>query len=165
MKSPALFQPLILFLLIMPLSAQEIEGPITPADTTHLVLPRNPTNRQPPMEINLAIEKFFVSLQREKIDEAFTELLSNSHHVQKKYNVEEFINKTKQALTVYGKLNGYELYDNRAIGSRVLYLTYFVYLDTIPLRWRFVYYSGDGESWKLINLSVDDLLDQSLLAE
>ena len=141
------------------------EGPIKPRDTMPLVLPRNPINRPPPASVHLQMEKFFAQLQQAKVDDAFKDLFKDAEQLQKRYNAEEFISKTKQALLVYGSVAGFELYDNRALGSRMISLTYFVYLQSMPLRWRMVYYAADGQNWKLINLSVDDLLDQSALAE
>lgn len=140
-------------------------GRLTPKSAVSLLLPRNPNNRQPPPEIGMQVEKFFVALSQDKVDEAFQFLLAKSEYIQKKYQVDEFIQKTKQAITVYGKLYGYELYDNKKVGSRLIVLTYFIYLKEVPLRWRLIYYAADSKNWRLINLSVDDLMDESLLAE
>ncbi|MFZ5805742.1 MAG: hypothetical protein ACOY3I_00840 [Verrucomicrobiota bacterium] len=130
-----------------------------------LILPRNPNNRPPPSAISMQIEKFFIGLQQNRIDEAFQILLADSEYVQKKYQVDEFIAKTRKAVVIYGKINGYELYDNRPIGSRMVCLTYFVYLQSIPLRWRLIFYAADGKKWKLMDLSVDDLLAESIMAD
>lgn len=130
-----------------------------------LLLPKRPQNRQPPPEIGLQIEKFFVGVSQDRVDEAFQGLLAGSEYLQKKYQINDFIQKTKQAISIYGKLNGYELYDNKKVGSRLMVLTYFVYLKSTPLRWRLIYYAADSKNWQIINLSVDDLLDESLLAE
>lgn len=134
-------------------------------DTVNLVLPRNPSNRPPPAAVLQQVEKFFASLQKNDIDGAFKDLLVDADELRRKYDTNDFIERTKSASLAYGPISGFELYDNRPVGSRIIYLTYFVYHKAVPLRWRLVYYSADGLAYKLINLSVDDLLDQSILTE
>lgn len=134
-------------------------------DTVNLVLPRNPSNRPPPMIILQPVEKFFTTLQKNDVDGAFKDLLADADELRRKYDTNDFIERTKSAALMYGPISGFELYDNHAVGTRIIYLTYFVYHKAVPLRWRLVFYSADGASYKLINLSVDDLLDQSILTE
>lgn len=141
------------------------DGPVKVRDTTPLILPRNPSNRQPPAEVSARIEKLFNAFQKNDVEAGFQGLFGDSEEIGRKYDVNDFIAKTKQAISLYGEAKGFELYDNRMVGSHIMYLTYFVYLKSIPLRWRFIFYNNDGTRWQLINLSVDDLLDQSLLAE
>jgi len=161
------FFTLILTLCLASLEALQAQetGLLKPRDAVPLILPRSAINRPPPPEIHVQTEKFFTTLQQAKVEEAFQEFLKDSDQLRKRYNVDEFVEKTKQALLLYGSVQGFELYDNKAVGGRLLNLTYFVYLQNMPLRWRMVYYSADGQVWKLINLSVDDLLDQSILAD
>lgn len=156
---------LCLMFLVTQTHAQKTQKNINARDVAPLILSKKPNKRPPPTEIGLQVEMFFIKLQQEKVDDAFKILLEKSAHIKKKYDINEFINKTKQAFKLYGKMNGYELYDNRSVGSRLVYLTYFIYLESVPLRWRLIYYSPNNRDWKLINLSVDDLLDESLLAE
>jgi len=134
-------------------------------DTVSLVLPRNPSNRPPPVAIRQQVETFFSTLQKNDVDGAFKGLFADAEELRRKYNTDDFIERTKSASLMYGPISGFELYDNHPIGSRIIYLTYFVYYKAVPLRWRLVYYSADGIGYKLINLSVDDLLDQSILTE
>jgi hypothetical protein len=157
---------ILCFLLSSALFAAEPTAQIVkPKDMVPLILPRNPINRPPPQDIQKSIDTFFQTLQKGDVDVAFRDFLANSEHVQKKYDVNEFIAKTRQAFAFYGNAKGYELYDNHTVGSRMIYLTYFLYLKSIPLRWRIIYYAADPNDWKLINLSVDDLVDQSILSE
>lgn len=137
---------------------------IKPREAFGLILSKNPNQKPAPSYISQPVEKFFNTIQKGDVDTAFKDFLANSDHIHNKYDVSDFVTKTKYALSVYGQMQGFELYDNRAVGSRLMYLTYFMHLKAIPLRWRLVFYAPDGQTWKLINLSVDDLLDQSILS-
>ena len=137
---------------------------IKPREAIGLILPKTPNQRPAPAYISAPVEKFFNTIQKGDVDTAFKDFLANSDHIHNRYDVDDFVAKTKYALSVYGAMQGFELYDNRAVGARLMYLTYFMHLKAIPLRWRFVFYAPDGQNWKLINLSVDDLLDQSILS-
>lgn len=119
-----------------------------------------------PPDVQLQVERFFLTIQQKQVDKAFDDLLKDNDRLKRKYNVSEFVSKTKQALELYGDMSGYELFDSRLVSSRIVVLTYFIYLDAIPLRWKLVYYTpGRSDQWRLINLRVDDLLDESLLME
>lgn len=138
---------------------------ITPRMAASLILPRNPINKTPPAKVETQINAFFDALKQDKVDAAFQDFLKDAEEIHRKYDTDEFVQKTKRALGAYGNVLGYELYDNRAIGSRMMILTYFVYLQSTPLRWRFVYYNANNSAWKILNLSVDDLLSESVLFE
>lgn len=159
---------LTLLLLLAWVSTAPAAEPVSivkPRDVAPLILPRNPSNRPPPPAVLAQIEKFFTTMQTKDIDGAFKEFLKDADELRRKYDVNDFIEKTKYANDMYGPVQGFELFDNKPVGSRIIYLTYFVYHKAIPVRWRFIFYAPDGTGYKLVNLSVDDLLDQSVLAE
>jgi hypothetical protein len=155
---------LILTLLAVNLLPAQ-DSPVRPRDVAPRILPRNPSNKVPPAPIQLQIEKFFLAIQSDKVDTAFNDFLKETEFSNRRDLVEGFVKDTKHALLLYGAMNGYELFDNRPVGSRLYLLTYFTYLKSKPLRWRMVFYSPTANEWKLINLSVDDLVDESLLAD
>ncbi|CAB4242986.1 conserved exported protein of unknown function [Methylacidimicrobium sp. AP8] len=116
-------------------------------------------NRQAPLpEIRALVERFFKDLIAGEIQKAFQDLLVTSRLSSRHENLSVLMDKTAQAFTYYGKATGFEPYDTRAVGSRLLVVTYLLDLDLQPLRWRFVYYRPE-EAWKLIDIRVDDALE------
>lgn len=127
-------------------------------------LPSSPISSKPPSSVILLIENFFLSLQNNNVSKGFKTLLKDSKVSQAEEWQQLFIKKTNQALQDYGKMISYDLYDNRPIGSNIRILTYFSYLETEPLRWQFIFETPKNKKWKLINVRLDDLLDESLLS-
>lgn len=138
---------------------------VQPRQTPPSLLPREPSTEAPPSDIQLRVERFFIALQNKEILAAFDDLLRGSEFSDQKELVEGFVQDTRKAIELYGDFVGHELFDNRPIGARLILLTYFSHLRKKPLRWRFVFYSPTGSEWSIINLRVDDLLDESILAE
>lgn len=126
------------------------------------LFPRDVSNKQPPAPVQLRMEKFFLSIQNKQIQEAYNTLLADSELDSKEEQVRDLITKTSNVLAEIGPLTSYELYDNRTAGSRMIALIYFSYQSKKPLRWRFVFYAATPEQWRVINLSVDDLVAESL---
>ena len=63
--------------------------------------------------------------------------------------------KTKEAIDVFGPIQSYELVETRNVGTHLLRRTYLSLNKEFPLRWRFYFYLS-GETWRLIDLRVDD---------
>jgi len=133
-----------------------------PANKANL-LPRDASAKQPPASVQLRMEKFFLSIQNKQIQEAYTTLLSDSQLESKEEQVKELITKTSNVLAEIGPVTYWEIYDNRTAGSRMISLIYFSYQDKKPLRWRFIFYASTPDQWRVINLSVDDLVAESFL--
>jgi hypothetical protein len=119
----------------------------------------NPTN--PPAEIAGPIDKFFKGLKAGDYAASYETFLAGTRLGSQKEKMSVFIDKTKDAFGLYGKLNDYEIFDNYSIGSNVLVLTYLSRHDVQPLRWRFVFYRPD-KTWGLINMGFDDVLLEML---
>lgn len=113
----------------------------------------NPTT--PPPEIAAAIDKFFKGLHAGDYANSYEVFLAGTRLGEKKPQMSAFISKTQVAFGIYGALNDYEIYDNYAIGSNTLILTYLSRHSVQPLVWRFIYYRPD-KTWGLINLGIDD---------
>jgi hypothetical protein len=130
----------------------------------YLALAPSPQAEPPPDLVRGAIREFFVLLQSDRIDDAFARLLDKSPLTKKPDAMNQFLQRTKNALSEYGLIRQYELYDRSKLGKRIVLLTYIAYVDSEPLRWQFYYDTqlNDGR-WTLINVRVDDLLDEALL--
>jgi hypothetical protein len=119
----------------------------------------NPTN--PPPEIAGPIDKFFKGLKAGDYATSYETFLAGTRLGSQKEKMSVFIDKTKDAFGLYGKLNDYEIFDNYSVGSNVIVLTYLSRHDVQPLRWRFIFYRPD-KTWGLINMGFDDVLLEML---
>lgn len=117
-----------------------------------------PNPAQPPAEVRAPIEHFFNALKEGESQQAYDALLANTRLIENKENVHVLVSKTDQALALYGKVLSFEVYDNYAVGSNLLVLTYLTNHAIQPLRWRFVYYRPE-RVWGLIDVRVDDVLE------
>lgn len=126
-------------------------------------LASEPSPSAPPETVDTQLREFFLQIQTKQVLPAFQNLLKNSAIKNEPSWIEQFAAQTQKALDEYGKLEHYELYDNRALNPRIRLLTYIAYLETEPLRWQFFYEVGKDGQWKLVNVRLDDLLDENVL--
>jgi len=162
--------PLILFFLpltILAAPAAKTADTNMPKVSTLIpqLLPRNPSTKPPPSAVQKQIEPFFLGVQAGKIDESFKALVASNPTLSDPAAVPEFVGNIQKGIEVFGPLQGYELYDLKPVGSRVLYITYLSFHPKKPLRWQFVFYSPVGADWKLLNLRFDDTVEQSLIPD
>ena len=129
------------------------------------LLPRNPSAKPPPASVQKQLDTFFNGVQAGKIDESFRTLVGTNPSLSDPAAVPEFVENIRKGLEVFGPLQGVELYDQRPVGTRVVYLTYISFHTKKPLRWQFVYYMPVGADWKLLNLRFDDTVEQSLIPD
>jgi hypothetical protein len=116
-----------------------------------------PNPVDPPADIASSIDKFFDGLKTGDYATAYENFLAGSRLGAQKEKMSAMISRTADGFGIYGKMNDYEIYDNYAIGSNVLVLTYLARHEVQPLRWRFIYYRPD-KTWHLINMGFDDFL-------
>jgi len=117
-----------------------------------------------PEPVRASIHEFFLLLQSERMDDAFSEFLKGSRLAEQTESQQQFLKRTQSALAEYGPIRSYEFFDHARIGTAIRLVTYFAYVDSEPLRWQFFYEtSPSSDTWSLINLRVDDLLDEALL--
>lgn len=113
------------------------------------------------------MEMFFLALKAGEIDSAYDTLVKNSIIADRKEDVQGLKEQTKKALDNYGPIAGYEVVDEKAVGSSLLRRTCISLNTDLPLRWRFYFYQSEGE-WKLVDLRVDDglveLFEESIRA-
>ena len=129
------------------------------------LLPRNPNAKPPPAAVQKKLDAFFSGVQAGKVDDSFRTLVSSNSSLSDPASVQDFVGQIRKGLEVFGPLQGAEVYDQRPVGTRVVYLTYISFHPRKPLRWQFVYYLPVGGDWKLLNLRFDDAVEQSLIPE
>ena len=100
---------------------------------------------------------FFGLLGKGDIDGAYTHLMKGSRIGEHPEEVRGLKVKTKEAISLFGVVHGYDLVDTKPVGDRLIRATYLSLGHELPLRWRFYFYKAE-EEWKLIDLRVDDKL-------
>lgn len=127
--------------------AKEPEKVASPAVVTSTVPPE-------PAQI---VRAFYAGLGTGDIDGAYAGLMKGSKIAERPEEVSTLKAKTKQAIELFGVIHGYDLVEIKAVGERLMRATYLSLGDDLPLRWRFYFYKAE-ETWKLIDLRVDDKL-------
>jgi hypothetical protein len=103
------------------------------------------------------IARFFAYLQRKEVEQAYDQLTRGTKIAERAEDVKMLKSKTKDALAVFGAMQGYEVVATRKVGERLLSHTVISLGKDFPLRWRFYFYKP-GEVWRLIDMRVDDRL-------
>jgi hypothetical protein len=101
------------------------------------------------------MDVFFLALKAGQIDAAYDALVKGSVIAERPQDVSGLKERTKQALDNYGPVSGYEVIDEKTVGSSLLRRTCISLNTDLPLRWRFYFYKSEG-TWKLVDLRVDD---------
>jgi hypothetical protein len=101
--------------------------------------------------------EFFTSLEKGQIDEAYANLTKGSKIIEKPDDLRVLKQKTKEAIEVFGAIQGYELVETKPVGTKLMRRTYLSLGAEYPLRWRFYFYLANNR-WRLIDLRVDDRL-------
>jgi hypothetical protein len=118
---------------------------------------RAPNPVPPGPELRGPIEKFFLGIKAGESRKAYEDLVANTNLAERE-ELKILINKTDQALALYGKATTFEVYDNYSVGANLIVLTYLTHHQFQPLRWRLVYYRAE-KTWSLIDVRVDDQLE------
>jgi hypothetical protein len=103
------------------------------------------------------VSTFFASLKEGKIDEGYATLTKGSKIAEKPEELRQLKAKTREAIEVFGAINGFDFVESRAIGQRLVRATYVSLGKVFPLRWRFYFYKPE-DVWRLIDMRVDDKL-------
>jgi len=103
------------------------------------------------------IAAFFSSLKAGRVDEAYDNLVRGTVIADRLKDVAALKSKTAEAIEGYGKIGGYEMADERWVGTSLMRRTCISLGEVLPLRWRFYFYKSGGD-WKLVDLRVDDAL-------
>lgn len=65
--------------------------------------------------------------------------------------------KTRDAVRIFGAIQGCELVVIKNVGTHLMCATYLSLGKSFPLRWKFYFYKSD-KIWRLIDIRVDDRL-------
>ena len=103
------------------------------------------------------IARFFSYLQRKEVDQAYDQLTRGTKIAERAEDVKTLKSKTKEAITVFGPMLGFDTVVKKNVGSRLVSYTLLSLGKEFPLRWRFYFYKPQ-ETWRLIDLRVDDRL-------
>ena len=109
----------------------------------------------PPEELTQMTGRFFDLLKKDKIEQAYDELLKTSKIKARGEDVVQLKQQTREALTSFGPVLGFELLDHKRKGFSLMQLIYFSWQDERPLRWRFTFYRPK-DKWRLVNIQLDD---------
>lgn len=119
-----------------------------------------PTPTPPPRPSNNpsdAMNAFFAALKANQVDAGYDALVKGTIIADRAEDVSALKSRTKTALDNYGPIAGYEIVDEKEVGTSLLRRTCVSLNSDLPLRWRFYFYKSGG-SWKLVDLRVDDAL-------
>ena len=103
------------------------------------------------------MSRFFAYLQRREVDQAYDQLTRGTKIAERAEDVKMLKSKTKDAIAVFGAMNGHEIVTKKSVGDRLISYTVISLGKDFPLRWRFYFYKP-VDVWKLIDLRVDDRL-------
>ena len=104
-----------------------------------------------------AVDEFFLALKAGQVDAAYDTLVKDSVIADREEDVAGLKKRTHAALDDFGPISGYEVVDERVVGSSLLRRSCISLNSDLPLRWRFYFYKSKG-TWKLVDLRVDDAL-------
>lgn len=103
------------------------------------------------------IARFFAYIQRKDVDLAYDQLTKGTKIAERAEDVRTLKAKTKEAISVFGVMLGYDFVGKKSVGDRLFSYTCLSLGKEFPLRWRFYFYRP-ADQWKLIDLRVDDRL-------
>jgi len=103
------------------------------------------------------IARFFSYLQRKEVEQAYDQLTRGTKIAERAEDVKTLKAKTKEAIDVFGPIMGYDSVVTKYVGTRLVSYTGVSLGKEFPLRWRFYFYKPQ-DTWKLIDLRVDDRL-------
>lgn len=101
------------------------------------------------------LNAFFLALKADQVDAAYDALVRNTIIAERQKDVDGLKVKTKEAIDGYGPISGYEVVDEREVGTVLMRRTCISLNSDLPLRWRFYFYKTQGE-WRLVDLRIDD---------
>ena len=136
----AFAQPAVPALVAKPSGATEVEPAPTDADGPEKIIAR-----------------FFSYLQRKEVDQAYDQLTRGTKIAERAEDVKTLKTKTKEAINVFGPILGHDSVVKKNVGTRLVSYTMLSLGKEFPLRWRFYFYKP-VDTWKLIDLRVDDRL-------
>ena len=111
----------------------------------------------PSNEPSKQVAEFFRILSEGRVDAAYDQLLQGTKIAEMPKDVAVLKAKTREAIKVFGDINGYESVDVKPVGSHLIRITSLSIAKNLPIRWRFYFYMP-LDKWKLIDIRIDDRL-------
>lgn len=115
--------------------------------------PERPENL--PDSVAKILDLFYGQLAKGNIEGAYSALTDKTVIAKEPEEIRQLKEKTGQALSLFGKIGGYEILDVSEVGGRLLGVTCISLGELYPLRWKFFYYKPN-DTWSLIDIRVDD---------
>lgn len=107
--------------------------------------------------VTKSISSFFEALAQKDVAAAYDQLTKGTVIAEKAEEIAQLKTKTRQALDLFGDVQGSEIVRVEKVGGHLLGATCLSVGKKLPLRWRFYFYRSEAE-WKLIDIRVDDRL-------
>jgi len=109
------------------------------------------------------IKEFFQLLTEGRVDTAYDQLLKGTKIAEMPKDVEMLRAQTREAIRVFGDINGYDVIEDKKVGSgnNLMRLTCISLGKKFPIRWRFYFYNSatsGSSTWKLVDIRIDDRL-------
>jgi len=133
-----------------------------------------------PLASKEQVALFFRVLTEGRVDAAYDQLLKGTKIAEMPKDVATLKAKTREAIRVFGDINGCDFVSEQTVGSRInggphlVRLTYISLGKHLPIRWRFYFYNANSSmsypagfgtepvivrgTWKLIDIRIDDRL-------
>src|SRR5207253_862216 len=151
------------FLALASVAAMQL-WPAVAAEPEKSGAPANPPAAGPVVETTVPAEpetdgpekiiaRFFSYLQRREVDQAYDQLTRGTKIAERAEDVKTLKAKTKEAISVFGPILGYDSVSRKSVGVRLVSYTLVSLGKEFPLRWRFYFYKPQ-ETWRLIDLRV-----------
>ena len=103
------------------------------------------------------LDLFFLALKAGQVDAAYDALVKGTIIAERGEDIAALKSRTKTALESYGPVAGFEVVDEKSVGTSLIRRTCISLNSDLPLRWRFYFYKSEG-TWRLVDLRVDDAL-------
>lgn len=107
--------------------------------------------------VDQIVGNFFALLEKNQIDQAYDQLTKGTPIADKPDDVATLRAKTRDAVDLFGAVQGYEQIVVKNVGAHLMCATYISLGKSYPLRWKFYFYKSD-RTWRLIDIRVDDRL-------
>ena len=116
-------------------------------------------SRDLPSRVRTQLDAFFDSLGEHKVDAAYDTLLKGTAIAQHPQDVAALKAKSQQAISMFGDIAGYDVAGIKYLGKHLLLATCLSLGRDFPLRWKFYFYTQEGQdNWRLLDIRVDDQL-------
>lgn len=103
------------------------------------------------------VENFFTRLTEGRVDVAYDQLIKGTKIANNPKDVVLLKAKTREAIKVFGAVNGFDWIDAKNVGNYLTRVTC-ISRQQYPVRWRFYFYLSPDGAWKLIDIRIDDRL-------